>query len=211
MSSNVSSVKIIGVSGKIGSGKDHIVKNYLLPAFDKSKEKCMVLSFADFLKEYCAMVYDLNYHELYQQKNKNSRKILQRTGTELRKKHGPHTFVNIVHQKIQDLACRNGFSVFILTDVRFPEELNFVRKNNGFLCRVESKSRNSRKLQKECSSDKKKILEFSTHESEVALDKHTAYDFILHNEENCDVQNECSKMIHKCNQHFQKSTKGLSS
>ena len=42
---------IIGVSGKMGTGKDYFVENYVIKYIENTlKEKCLVLSFADMLK-----------------------------------------------------------------------------------------------------------------------------------------------------------------
>jgi hypothetical protein len=55
---------IIGLSGKMGTGKDYIAENHIMPYIEKElKEKCLILSFADMLKINLMVRHDIKLNE----------------------------------------------------------------------------------------------------------------------------------------------------
>lgn len=151
-------MKVIGISGKAGSGKDTA---YLLlkEELESRGLKCTKLSFASKLKDVCTLLFrwdreqlesDFAYKEgglglngpddlldpACEMLGKTRRTVMQEVGTEAMRK-GLHEDVWIIALK---LAIQNGeyddYDVGFVTDCRFMNELNFVRSLGGTLIQV---------------------------------------------------------------------------
>lgn len=137
---------IIGIAGKKGSGKDTvagIMKKIL-------GKKVKLLSFADPLKMGCIEMFGLDKDIVYGTQTKKEeinefwntsvRKILQIVGTELMKhtlpKYIPEmndVWIRMMEKKI---FGNKEDDIFIITDVRFMDEYEFVKKNNGLMVKI---------------------------------------------------------------------------
>lgn len=137
---------IVGVCGFIGSGKDSIA-DFLVREYNFSR-----LSFATVLKDACASIFDWDrdvlegrtpeHRELREKTdwwwaerlnidNFSPRWALQRIGTEL--------FRNQFHKDIWALAVEKRLSRYtnvVISDVRFPNEIDIIKRNAGVLWRV---------------------------------------------------------------------------
>lgn len=139
---------IIGVSGIINSGKNtiatHLIENY---GFKKD-------SFAATLKDVCSCVFGWS-RELLEGDTLESRKwreeidiwwanklsipefspryALQHIGTDLFRNHFNS---EIWHTSMENRICKNPEQNYVISDIRFSNEVNFVRNHGGILIRV---------------------------------------------------------------------------
>jgi dephospho-CoA kinase len=120
---------IITVSGKAGAGKDTIA-DYLINRYNFTK-----ISLADPIKRMVQdvfalsenTVYDRNEREkpLNQWGGKSVRQFLQLIGTELfRDNIDQDIWVKSLYLKIKD-----SLKEYVIPDVRFPNELNYLKNN----------------------------------------------------------------------------------
>ena len=142
---------IIGISGKMGTGKDYIAENYIMPYIEnKLKEKCLILSFADMLKINLMVRHDIKLNELYGgRKTQEIRKLLQIEGTEKgRNIYGEDIWVRYL-EAWYELHKSRGIKYIIIPDVRFKNEYDFIKKNNGIVFRINAPNRNEKRLREE--------------------------------------------------------------
>lgn len=138
--------KIIGITGKKFNGKDtlgdYYVKNY----------GYIRLAFADALKNACREIFGFNDEQLYgNQKettddfwNVKPRLVLQYVGTELLREQiskiiptiEKNIWIKVVEKKIIDTWKTNPNAKFVITDVRFDNECQFVKNMGGVMVRV---------------------------------------------------------------------------
>ena len=124
-------LKIIGINGKAGSGKDFIAKNYYPKYFQ--------IAFADHFK------YDLigkkirTYEEVYVTKTPETRHIMQEYGTEKgRNVYGEDVWISCTEAMIYNIFNRNHIQDFIFPDVRYDNEAQFIRNLGGIVISIES-------------------------------------------------------------------------
>lgn len=175
-------VIVCGVSGKIGSGKTTLCE-YIV----RQHGTCLVRNFADRLKEEVAMHLDIDLSLCYSHDGKNTPlpeygdgmtigTFLQKWGTMLRELH-PDIWINAVQSWLrQQIAARSPDDdddeklIVLIGDVRFPNEVAWIKRIGGFVVRLEGdpggiRARSSRDL---------------AHVSETALDAYTAWDAVLY-------------------------------
>jgi len=122
---------LIGVCGKAGSGKDTI-GDYLVEKYGFKK-----IALADPIKRLVKDIFALDDHTVYDRdaREKNLerwegwsvRRLLQYIGTELfRENIDDAIWVKSLWYKIQDDKSCN----YVVTDVRFPNELNYLNENS---------------------------------------------------------------------------------
>ena len=170
---------VIGISGKIGSGKDTIGKMVKdrLPNYQIRK-------FADKLKDIVCMVTGCTREQLEDQEFKDSllgpewnylkpieswsgnmevamtyRELLQKIGTE-----GMRVGV---HKNFWVNATMSGFresSNWVITDVRFNNEVEAIKEKGGLLIRVVRGDGDT-----------------GNHPSEIALDNYAGFDYRIEN------------------------------
>ncbi len=166
----------IGVSGKMGVGKDYVVNNYLSKLYDKS----IIISFADMIKINLMVHNDIKLNELYGHKTPEIRKLLQYEGTENgRNKYGEDIWIKYV-KSWGELYLSRGYKHIIVTDVRFKNEYEFIKNNNGIIIRIEAPYRNEFRLKNE-SSNEEEYTKIKNHISEIDLDDMN-FDIIINND-----------------------------
>jgi phosphomevalonate kinase len=191
--------EIYGFSGKIGSGKDYVAKEIfakLMKASDHSDTKSLFLAFADPLKMVCAARHNLTYEDVYVTKTSETRKRLQQTGDELRAKHSEMYFVNAMALEVEKHYRKSGITRFYIPDVRFPEEVKWIRKMGGKILRIDAPKRSSQHLLNECKGNKNIAKRRSEHRSETLLDN-IEFDVVISNEEGDDPVQKCFDWILK--------------
>lgn len=179
---------IIGITGKIGSGKTTIARHLKTLGFE---EYC----FADPLKK-IGSIFGFSNSQLYgtqEQKLEihpfwkiSARTFLQKVGTELFRENLPKiipemsnsVWVDIFKQKYQQ-SPRN----YVISDVRFLDEANAIKELGGVIVRVQ---RNNN-----ISSDNGVEL---IHASEMELSK-IQEDFLIDNDANSII--ESAKLLEK--------------
>lgn len=150
---------VIGISGKIGSGKDYVadqIRSYFTQDIIK-------VCFADQLKLAVMAKHDVSFSDMMA-KPYHVRRLLQQEGTESRALD-PRIWVKYLQGQIL-LQAQRGVKMFILSDVRYVNELEFVQSfPNHLVIRVSAPLRNAARLLKEESN-----ALVQTHESETQLD-----------------------------------------
>jgi hypothetical protein len=139
--------KLIGVSGRKHNGKD-TVGNYLVEVYDYKR-----IAFADKLKEACMIIFGLTKEQVFDETLKDvvdnywgvsPRIILQYVGTDLLRNQLktiiPHIDNNIwvkaVHKQILDELKKDPLQKFVITDVRFENEIQFIKEMGGVNIRI---------------------------------------------------------------------------
>ncbi len=161
-------IEIVGLSGKAGSGKDHIAQTVLLP-----------LGYTQFSLAYHLKVWIIarglaTWEEVFITKPPHVRKLLQEEGTE----RGRNVFGNDIWCQtaglwMRVLAENSGITKFVIPDVRFPNEVEFIQGMGGQVWRIHAPQRTDN------SSLTKEARE---HISETALDQYLGFNAIIQND-----------------------------
>lgn len=165
---------IIGISGKMGVGKDYIVEHMLIPKIRASGKRVLTISFADQIKINAASQNNIDIITMYGDKTPEIRKMLQTVGTEQgRMKHGEDIWIKYVSNWIKLWKMKDLADVFIITDCRFKNEVRWV-ESQGIVIRIEAPDRNLERLKRESNGSTKLLESIQSHVSETELDD---YDF----------------------------------
>jgi hypothetical protein len=131
---------LIGIGGKARAGKDTMAQAML----DLYPDKVKLYSFAAELKKYCAEHHDelLPKWQLAHQTKQHPickedpiygyTAILQWWGTDVMRKQDPDYWVKQLANRI----TQDDPAIAVITDVRFPNEANWVKEKGGTLIRV---------------------------------------------------------------------------
>lgn len=177
--------RIIGISGKAGSGKDTLAKflQEILPHIDNIP--CYeIVHFADPLKEAVETACMLDTWYTRTQEGKKTelewldkmtvREVLQKFGTAIREGVHPDFWVRALMEGTNDWDI-------IIPDVRFPNEAEEIRKRGGILIRIERKGSGA-----------------GDHISETALDDYDKWNMVIFNDYDLYTLKEQAKTIMKC-------------
>ena len=129
--------KIVGITGKKRHGKDTL-GNYLVEHYGYIR-----VAFADAIKDMLRCSFGFSEEQLNGSEKENAdpfwkvspREVLQFVGTELFRDQmsqlipnvGSDFWVWIVRKKILDILEKNPEAKFVISDVRFPNELEFIQ------------------------------------------------------------------------------------
>lgn len=162
---------LIGISGKIGSGKSTLANLLLLSSRMPWEEK----SFALKLKQITALVAGVPLETTFTQEGKNIfvptfnmtvGEMLQRIGTNaMRDGLDENVWIKAL------FADYKNESNWVVSDVRFPNEADYIKSMGGILVRLEGDPADVRK-----NSNRD-----MTHPSETALDDYKGFDAIYSN------------------------------
>lgn len=171
---------IIGISGKAGAGKDTAAKmlevlyanpNISYEDFANRRYKnfadIQIVHFADTLKETAQVLFRIGEWETNTQEGKKTtinwigktvRELLQEIGQGLRDTIDFDIWVKIL------FANTEGWSNYIIADVRYPNEVKAIKERNGILLRIDRESAGA-----------------GNHSSETALDDYKEWDVHIKN------------------------------
>lgn len=189
---------IIGLSGKIGSGKNYIGENILYKELCNKGYNVVVMAFGDYLKMICCVKDGISYEKLFYDKDLETRKVLQTRGMKERETD------DLIFIKMLDCHMRIAFdrniNVVIISDLRFGIELDYLIEKKATLFRINAPMRTKDKMMKECNGDEKMVDNISNHTSETNLDNCDKFNFIIDN----DYENESNitSIISKCIEMF---------
>ena len=167
---------LIGLCGKKQSGKDtiadHIINNYY---FRKR-------AFAEPLKEACKIIFNFSDEQVYgdlkevydERWNETPRHLLQLVGTELFRntlsKYSDSIGDNIWLKNFELWYAKNNEHNIIITDCRFLNEINLIKKLGGLVILIERESLNN----------------LDTHHSENDFLKYNNFDYKILNNSSLD-------------------------
>ena len=175
---------IIGISGKMGCGKDYVCNNLIIPLLKNLDKSHLQLAFADQIKINAMTKSNMSFDDIYTNKTTHSRKLLQREGTELgRNVYGKDIWIKYLDNWISLYKYR-GIDNFICTDVRFLNEMEYIKQKGGIIIRIISKTRNLQRLKSESNGDKNIMSMLQEHPSECDLDNvpDNSFDIVIQNE-----------------------------
>ena len=123
----------------------------------------------------------IEYNKFFIKKDTETRKKLQEIGTEFgRNKYGEDIWIKIVYNWIKVYVSR-GIKRFIITDVRFENEVNFIKQLNGIIIRVYAPDRNIIKLRQESNNNQDIIDKLQKHPSELYVKNFKGYKYFIDN------------------------------
>lgn len=155
-------MRLIGLSGKAGTGKNFLAQQILAPLGFK---ECAL---ADELKIRGVAVGAGTYDELFHTKPVHIREWLQQEGTECgRDVYGEDMWVNALMARLTRVEEVWGFSSFVVTDVRFPNEVEAIQERGGRVYRIEAPVR---------AAASPLTAQQKAHVSETALDDYFDFD-----------------------------------
>jgi len=195
-------MKLIGLCSKMGGGKDYIADNYILPILPK----CLKISFGDQIKINVMTKKKIPYNSVYKNKTKETRLLLQQEGTEngrnLIDKNGnsnKNIWVDYLHNWIT-LFNDRGISTFVIPDVRFKNEIKYIKEHNGILIKIIAPKRNEQRLQNETKGDIINYNKIKNHLSECDLDDipDSDYDLLLYNDPDLLTSKQIDKIKEIC-------------
>lgn len=137
--------RIIGLTGKKFCGKDTIA-NYFVDKYGYIK-----IAFADVLKDVCKIIFNLTDEQLNTDKKEiiderwtvTPRQIMQFIGTDLFRNQ-LQLLIPFVKEDIWILCVRNKLldttKKFIISDVRFENELNMIKELSGKIINIDRKT-----------------------------------------------------------------------
>jgi dephospho-CoA kinase len=176
---------VIGVTGKLGSGKDYITNHVIIPVIEKIKYRYLQFAFADQIKVNVMTKNNISYNDVYENKTPESRQLLQNEGTEVGRMQDRNIWVKYMDNWM-NVHENRGVSLYIISDVRFKNEYEFVKNNKsmGIIVKVVAPKRNEDRLLKESRGDEYVYQKISSHASECDLDDYNndKYDMVIEND-----------------------------
>lgn len=165
---DIMNIKVIGISGKSGTGKDHITQNFIRP------HGFYQWSLAWHFKVGIVGKGLATHDEVFYTKPPHIRKELQLEGTERgRMVYGENLWCDTAREWMVLLKEQWGIDKFVIADVRFPNEVEFVQNMGGKVARIVAPKR---------AESNSLSTEARLHVSETALDDFTGFDHIINND-----------------------------
>ncbi len=167
---------VIGVSGKIGSGKDTFAELFITYVKYKYGIIFENKKFAYNLKKIVSILTGNSMEDMLSREGKL--KYLPEWGMtigEMQQKIGTEAIRNNIHPDAWVLSLfgtyRKNDDFWIITDVRFKNEANIIKERGGIVIRLNGDPLNSK------SGDNRNM----EHQSEIDLDDYDGFDYIYDN------------------------------
>jgi hypothetical protein len=164
-------MQIIGLSGRAGSGKDYIASNIITKHYGY-----VPFSLAWHIKTGLIGKGAATYEEVFMTKPPRVRHLLQQDGTENgRDIYGMDIWLDTAFAWMRLVYEQWGIARFVIPDVRFPNEVEYIQKYGGKVIRIIAPQR---------IANSPLSLEARLHRSETALDNFPLdnYDGLLDND-----------------------------
>jgi hypothetical protein len=130
--------------------------------------------------------------------NMTVRSLLQRVGTDCIRNHlHPDAWLNALFADYKPLISSDGKKIYpnwIITDVRFPNEADAIKKRGGILIRIEKPCPECGVMEGHKMIPHK--VQPSEHPSETALDDYQKFDYVIQNDGTIEDLIEKVKAIH---------------
>ena len=124
-------VKLIGLHGRAGSGKDFIASNCLRDYFK--------VALANHFKIDIVRKHIFTYEEVFNTKPAHVRHRLQQIGTEEgRDVYGENVWCDALEAWMYQINKSNSIDKFVVADLRFDNEAEWVKSLGGIVIKVES-------------------------------------------------------------------------
>lgn len=131
-------LEVIGLSGKIGCGKDHIARHYFSPMGYYN------WSLAWHFKVWLAGKGEATHDEIFVTKPPRVRNLLQQEGTERgRLVYGQNVWVDTMFEWMNVINESWGINKFVVPDVRFKNEVLGIQSRDGRVFRIVAPNRDS--------------------------------------------------------------------
>lgn len=130
----------------MGVGKSYLADHVLVPLLEKTG-KTMVLAFADQLKINTMVKHGVSFHDAFHAKPPCVRKLLQHEGTEMgRQTQGDDIWIRYADSWMQLFKENLKYKHFVIPDVRFQNEIDYVRSKGGKVVLVVAHERNAERV-----------------------------------------------------------------
>jgi phosphomevalonate kinase len=203
---------IIGLSGKMGSGKDYIASNYIIPFLKNTlNQNPLKMAFSDQLKVNVMTKYNIPYNDVFNKKTDHTRQLLQQEGTENgRCKYGQDIWIKHFDAWSSVFGSR-GINAIILSDVRFLNEVQYIKNKGGLVIRIDAPNRNEERLQNDSRGCADTYNRIKNHPSECDLDNvsDTYFDFVVNNECQEQTTKDVNKILVFLNIYFKANFNGI--
>ena len=167
---------VIGISGKIGSGKDAFADLFIEHALEEYGAIFQNKKFAYNLKKIVSILAGVPMKDVLSREGKL--KHLPEWGMtigEMQQKIGTEAIRNNIHNDAWVLSLFGTYKededFWIVTDVRFKNEADVIKKKGGIIIRLDGDPNNSR------AGDDRNM----SHQSEIDLDDYEGFDYIYDN------------------------------
>lgn len=169
----------------MGSGKDYIAKEVVGNYLRTRGIQYIHIAFSDALKVQLMATDGVPFDALYMKKTAISRKLLQSRAMEMRKDNDK-IWINYVDAWITVYGSR-GTQVILISDVRFPIEMDYIKMRGGLIFRIIAPMRTMKKMKEETENNAEEIAKIKGHISETAFDNmdtdgDTLFDAIIYND-----------------------------
>jgi hypothetical protein len=186
-------MEVIGLLGHQGVGKNYIAENILDKVLES--KNTVVIALADHFKIDAICKHNLEFSKVFGQKDFETRKKLQRLGTEEgRDKYGYDIWINILHTWMKTLFQR-GTKRFIIPDLRFQNEVDWCKSIGGIVIKINAPKRYNQRLQQESIKDLKMKDSIMNHPSEKGIDIIQNYDYEVNNDFEDNIEMEMKKIF----------------
>ena len=167
---------VIGISGKIGSGKDAFAELFIKHVAEEYGHQFENKKFAYNLKKIVSILIGVPMDDVLSREGKL--KYLPEWGMtigEMQQKIGTEAIRNNIHNDAWVLSLFSTYKkekdFWIVTDVRFKNEAELIKKKGGLIIRLNGDPNNSKK------GDERNM----NHQSEIDLDDYNGFNYVYDN------------------------------
>ena len=186
-------MELYGFSGKMGSGKNYVAEKLFWPKLPI--KNTLVMAFSDHFKVDACVKNGLEYSKVFGEKDEETRIILQKMGTEEgRMRYGNNIWIDILDTWIK-IYQERGIERIIIVDVRFPNEVEYIKNNGGKVIRIHSPKRNKKRLDYESKGNEERLEVINKHVSEISLDEYNNFDWLIMNDPDQKTEEQIDRFI----------------